>query len=252
MEPIPFLTINKQTLTLEQSLTYLRTAGELPRLLLEITRQYILEKEIQAFGIEEPISEVLEQIILEFRLKKKLTTPEVFQIWLTTQNLKYADFRRTIAFRVQLEALKTKVTELKLQDYFLEKKVLLDRIVLSRIVVENSELAQDLKEKVEQQGADFAQLAKQYSVVDDAVVGGVMGAVLRGQMPEPIYKATENVQQGQFVGPLEIEGRYCLLKIEQLLPATLEGELKHELENRLFDKWLKEKLREVNVRAADL
>ncbi len=247
MESVPFVTINDQTLTLEQSLDYLRMAGELPKILVDITRQYLLEQEISVLEIEEPNSEVLEQLILEFRLKQKLTTSELFQLWLVSQNLKYADFRRSIAFRLQVEALKTKVAAPKVQDYFLQRKALLDRIVLSRIVVESAEMAQDLKEKVEQYDADFTQLAKQYACVDDSVVGGVVGAVMRGQIPKPIYEATENAQQGQIVGPIEIEGRYCLLKIEQLLPAKLEGEIKQELENHIFDQWLKEKMKEVKM-----
>jgi parvulin-like peptidyl-prolyl isomerase len=75
-----------------------------------------------------------------------------------------------------------------------------------------------------------------------------MGPVIRAQMPEMIRKATENAQVGQIIGPLQIEGRYCLLKVEQLLPASLEGALKRDLENLLFEEWLKEKLQNMNVK----
>jgi parvulin-like peptidyl-prolyl isomerase len=242
-----FLSIDGVTLSLEQSLGYLRTAGKLSTVVLEIAQQYLLENEIKALDISEPEADIVEQFILEFRLQQQLTSPESFQKWLLTNGITYADFKQQVSFRIKQENLKEKVTALKVEKYFVQNKEGLDRVVLSRIVVEHPEMAQDLKAQLER-GADFVQLAKQYSTVDDAVVGGVMGPVIRAQMPEMVRKATENAQVGQIIGPLQIEGRYCLLKVEQLLPASLEGALKRDLENLLFEKWLKEKLQNMNVK----
>src|SRR4028119_910666 len=243
-----FLSIDGVTLSLEQSLGYLRTAGKLSTVVLEIAQQYLLENEIKALEISEPEADIVEQFILEFRLQQQLTSPESFQKWLLTNGINYADFKQQVSFRIKQENLKEKVTELKVQKYFVQNKENLDRVVLSRIVVQHPEIAQDLKAQLVDRGADFAQLAKQYSTVDDAVVGGVMGPVIRAQMPEMVRKATENAQVGQIIGPLQIEGRYCLLKVEQLLPASLEGALKRDLENLLFEEWLKEKLQNMNVK----
>jgi parvulin-like peptidyl-prolyl isomerase len=247
MESNTFLTINNQPLSLEQSISHLRTAGKLHTVLIEIAQQYLLEEEVQAWAIPEAEPETVEQFILEFRLQQQLTTPEIFQTWLSTNGISYADLKHQIAFRIKQENLKEKVTAPKVQEYFAKNKEALDRVVLSRIVVDHPEVAQDLKEQVELQGADFTQLAKKHSMVDDAVVGGVMGPIIRSQMPEIIRKATENAQPGQIIGPIKIEGRYCLLKVEQLLPASLEGSLKRDLETHLFEEWLKEKLQSINV-----
>lgn len=242
-----FLTIDGVTLSLEQSLVHLRTAGKLSTVVLEIAQQYLLENEIKALEIPEPEADIVEQFILEFRLQQQLTSPESFQKWLLINGINYADFKHQISFRIKQEKLKEKVTEPKVHEYFAKNKESLDRVVLSRIVVDHPEVAQDLKEQVEQQGADFTQLAKKHSMVDDAVVGGVMGPIIRSQMPQIIREATENAQLGQIIGPVKIEGRYCLLKVEQLLPAALEGSLKRDLETHLSEEWLKEKLQSMNV-----
>jgi parvulin-like peptidyl-prolyl isomerase len=62
--------------------------------------------------------------------------------------------------------------------------------------------------------------------VDDAVVGGVMGAISREEMPDFIQAATLNVIPGQIIDPFEIDDLYYLLKVEEVLSATLAGELK--------------------------
>lgn len=249
LEPVQnlsFIEINGQPISFKQSLKYLQTAGKFQTVIREIAQQYVLEQEIQAMGISAPSTEMIEQFILEFRLQQQLTSPEQFQIWLAANGIGYTDFRQQVNFRLQQEELKKKVVTPQLQKYFDQQKNNLDRLVLARIVVEQSQQAEELQHRLEQ-GEDFSQLAKQYSVVDDAVVGGAMGPVIRGQMPEVIRQATESAIAGQIVGPLKIDDRCCLLKIEQLLPAVLEDALKRDLEEHLFQRWLTEKLQQMTV-----
>jgi hypothetical protein len=53
--------------------------------------------------------------------------------------------------------------------------------------------------------------------VDDTVVGGVMGAISREEMPNSIQAATLaatlNVIAGQIIDPFEIDDLYWLLKV---------------------------------------
>jgi hypothetical protein len=47
---------------------------------------------------------------------------------------------------------------------------------------------------------------------------------------------------------LEIDGRYALLRVEQFIPASLEGSLKHELQEQLFEQWLEEKAQKLTIK----
>lgn len=244
MNPTLFTTINGHCLTLDQSLGYLKKAGKIQPFLLEIAQQYLLQQEIE--NLPEPTNAEIEQISMEVRLQQQLIKPETFQQWLTTNKITYDEFRNQIIYRLKLEKLKNQIADPKLQTTFEEQKPLLDRAVLSRIVVDTPDLAQNLKTHLED-GADFNQLAKQHSVVDDAVVGGVMGPVSYGQMPPVIRENIGDAQAGQIVGPLQIDSRYCLLKVEKILPATLDEPLKKQLENKIFEQWLTEKLQSTNI-----
>ena len=247
MENLIFVTINEQPLSLQESLQHLKKAGKLNIVLLEIAQQNLLEREIQAREISEPTAEMVEQFLLEFRLQQQLTSPEAFQLWLLKNGTSYTEFKQQVSFRIQQEELKASITADEVQNYFDQRKADLERVVFSRIVVDSIDTAQRLKEKVEQ-GADFSQLAKEHSIVDDAIVGGVMAPIIRSQMPEVIRGATRLAQPGQLIGPIEIEQRYCLLKVEQSLPATLEGSLKSEIEEQIFQQWLTDKLQQVVIR----
>jgi hypothetical protein len=74
--------------------------------------------------------------------------------------MNFADSSASVAFRLKLDQLKAQVREPKLDEYFTQNQRLLEQVVFSRMVVDNSNLAQDLRQQVEQNGADFNQLAK--------------------------------------------------------------------------------------------
>ena len=140
------------------------------------------------------------------------------------------------------------VTEEKLQEYFIERKIFLDRVVLSRIIVDNRELAEELQAQIEE-GASFEQLAKEYSLADDKMVNGMMGPVSRGTMPDILRASVDVASPGELVGPIKLEERYGLFRVEQFLSASLEDtQLKQALQNELFEKWLAEKIQKLTVK----
>ncbi len=121
-------------------------------------------------------------------------------------------------------------------------------MVLSRIIVAEQELAEEIHIQIEE-GGNFEQLAKEYSIADDRVVNGMMGPVSRGTMPDILRASVDEASPGKTVGPIELEGRWGLFRIEQFLPATLEdNQLKQSLQNDLFEKWLAEKIQKLTVR----
>jgi parvulin-like peptidyl-prolyl isomerase len=54
-------------------------------------------------------------------------------------------------------------------------------------------------------------------------------------------------QPGELVGPLAIGERWYLFRVERVVPAVLEGKLKQELQNQLFEKWLVDKVQTMQV-----
>lgn len=140
------------------------------------------------------------------------------------------------------------MTESKLPEYFIERKIYLDRVVLSRILVDSRELAEELQTQIEE-GASFEQLAKEYSLADERVFNGMMGPISRGTIPDSLRAAVDATVPGKLINPIEIEGRFALFRLEQILPASLEDpQLKQSLQNELFEKWLGEKIQNLTVK----
>ncbi|MBD2776836.1 peptidylprolyl isomerase [Iningainema tapete] len=248
METLPFLTVDDQPLSWQRAVKYLQTSGKLGQFVGEILRQYTIEQEIQTREDIDISPALTEQAIIDFRLKNQLTDPQQFQEWLKNNGTDYATFHNSVNLNFKIEKLKEVITQPKLPEYFIERKIYLDRVVVSRIIVNNRELAEELHAQIEE-GASFEQLAREYSLAQDKIVNGMMGPISRGTMPDKLRAAIDVANPGDLVGPIEIEESYGLFRLEQFLSASLEDtQLKQALENELFEKWLAEKIQKLTVK----
>ncbi len=248
MESSPFLTVNDQGIALAEVVKYLQISGKLGNFIGDILRQHVIVQEINTRTDIEISSALIEQTIIDFRLKNQLTDPQKFQEWLISNSTDYTTFHTSITFSFQLEKLKALVTESKLPEYFIERKIYLDRVILSRILVDSRELAEELQTQIEE-GSSFEQLAKEYSLADERVFNGMMGPISRGTIPDVLRAAVDATTPGKLINPIDIEGRFALFRLEQILPASLEDpQLQQSLKNELFEKWLGDKIQDLTVR----
>ena len=248
MESKALLIVDEQPLPLRQCLQYLQAGGKLQGFIGDILRQYVLERELTTRDDLEISSSVTEQAMIDFRLQQKLTDAKAFDEWLNRNGTNREQFHTQIVNSFKLEKLKGQIAEARLQEYFIERKVFLDRVVLSRIVVGSQELAEELHTQIVE-GASFEQLAREHSTADERLANGMMGPVSRGTMPDVLRAAIDSVEPGQLVGPVEMENLWAIFRVEQLLPATLEdAQLKQNLQNELFERWLSEKIQSMTVK----
>lgn len=244
----PFITIDDQPIYAGQVLRYLQATGKLDAFIGDIVRQFVLERELKNQTELTVNSASVEQAIIDFRLQNELTDAERFQEWLTENGMTYDGFHGQVTTNFKLKAIRDNVTEPKLQEHFIERKVFLDRVILSRIIVMDKELADELHSQL-QDGASFEQLAREYSITDDKVMNGMVGPVSRGSMPDILRSAVDLAKVGDVVGPLGLEGRWGLFRVEEVLPATLDDpQLKQTLQDELFEQWLAEKMQQLPIK----
>jgi parvulin-like peptidyl-prolyl isomerase len=248
MDSKALLIVDDQPLSLRQCLRYLQATGKLQGFIGDILRQYVLEREIETRTDLDVPSALVEQAVVDFRLQNQLTDAKAFQDWLIRNGTNYELFHNQITNSFKLEKLKAQIVEARLQEYFIERKLVLDRVVISRIVVDSKELAEELHSQISE-GASFEQLAQEYSKADERIANGMMGAVSRGTMPDVLRAAIDSAHPGDLVGPMQIENYWAIFRVEQFIPATLEdNQLKQALQNELFERWIAEKIQTMTVK----
>lgn len=245
----PFLTIDDIPVSLAQAVRYLQMGRKFDGFIGEILRQFVIERELKEQDELETNVSMVEQAVVDFRIEQNLTDSRQFQQWLSANGLTYETFRDQVAYGFQYRTLKERVTAPRLQEYFIERKIYLDRVVLSRIIVDNQELADELKTQIQEGTATFEQLARDYSLTDDRIVNGMVGPVSRGSMPDELRASVDQASIGDVVGPMGMEGRWGLFRIEKVINASLEDEqVQNALRDELFEQWVAQKIETLPIK----
>jgi parvulin-like peptidyl-prolyl isomerase len=248
VQPTPVVTVNGESISWKQVLGYLQIFGRLQPFVQEIVVQHIIYQELQARGnLEITLAEV-EQAVIDFRLQQRLADPDNFQQWLSGRGIDYPVFQSRVALGVKLEKLTAQLSEPKLEKYFEEKKGDLEELELCCLIMSQKSLAEELREKIVGSEISFEQIVQEYILIGGAEVNVLRGKHRRNKLPAELREAMESGSVGEIAGPLPVGDRWALFRIEGIVPAVLEGQIKRELEYQIFQQWLADKLKTLTVK----
>jgi len=242
------LAIANHPISFQQALKSLRTSGKLSLFLEEIATQYLLEQEFQQRSDLEIQASVIEEAIATFQQQNGLTELQNFQSWLRNKGWDESIFREQITLSLKLEKFKVQLAQPQLSQYFIENKLLLDQVVLSRIVVASQDLAKELKIQIVEEGGSFERLAQTYSQSEDGAMNGMMGTVSRLQIQQTIAIDVYTAEVGEIIGPIACnDDCWCLIRVEKMLPATLDYAITQQLQDEIFQQWLSNKMQSLVI-----
>lgn len=190
----------------------------------------------------------LQQAADDFRAAHNLHTAEATVRWLEQRRLTFEDWERLIEHDVVKCKLREALTADKVEQHFMENKLLFDSAAISRLVVADEDVARELRAQIVEDGADFHALARQYSVdASTKLAGGYSGLIGRAEMEAAVEAAVFGAQPGKVVGPLKTDDGWQLIKIEAIHVPVLDDSLRETIKSLLFDEWLGERRRKARV-----
>jgi parvulin-like peptidyl-prolyl isomerase len=135
------------------------------------------------------------------------------------------------------------------EQYFAEHRTAFDSAVIERIEVKEEAVAGELAVELEEEEASFEELARRCSVdAETARRGGFVGTVHRGELPAALTPAVFGARAGQIVGPLQVDGRWVLVRVIAVEAAVLDALTRQQIEERLYRDWLSAARALVDVR----
>lgn len=246
----PFLTIGDDSISLKTSLGYLQAFGRLRPLVQELVTQHLLVQEIQKRDDLNISSAEFEQAIIDFRLQQNLTNAEIFQKWLTQEGMDYAAFQNRVLLGFKLDKLRTQIAEPQLEEYFQEQQSSLEQVELKCLIFNQKELAEKIKNQILENQTTLEQVTKEYSTLNTTEVKVIRGISRRQNIAPEIRQVITSAKVGELVGVVGIIDKWCLFKIEQIIPAVLDKQAQREIENQILQEWLAEKMQNLPVNFA--
>ncbi len=247
-ESAPLVILDGEALSIGQAFAYLRLFGQLQPFIRDLLNYHVLQKEMQANPALVVTTDELGQTLLDFRITQNLTDPSQFGEWLNRQGLDYATFESQVIVGLKLEKLKQHILEAQFPDYFAEHGQDFDQVEISYIVAAREDLAHDIKGRLDS-GTSFEQIGYDYPLDADQTVVVKRDLLRRHKLREEIKAAiAEGVQPGTLVGPVVMGQRWCIFRLNQIIPAVQDDEaIKQELKAIFFNHWMAEKIAQVQV-----
>ncbi|WP_051585945.1 peptidylprolyl isomerase [Caldanaerobius polysaccharolyticus] len=130
------------------------------------------------------------------------------------------------------------VTEQEEKKYYDEHKLEFkpDTVTASHILVSDKKTADEIEQKLKK-GADFAQLAKQYSIdTQTKDKGGDLGTFTYGTMDPTFEKAAFALKPGEISQPVETQFGYHIIKVtdKKIQPQKTFDQVKGEIKDKLL------------------
>lgn len=124
----------------------------------------------------------------------------------------------------------------RVEPYMLERRSDLEQVVFSMIRVRNQGTAEELYLRLIDDGADFGELAKQFSSGEERLTHGLVGPMPISQAHPKIRAVLNSLAVGDLHPPLLLDQAILILRLEHRQPASLTDATRSQLLNELFQQ----------------
>jgi foldase protein PrsA len=226
-------------LTLREFLYSLKLQLQLPELLEKALQEKLVLERARTEEVA-ATDEELQQAADAFRQANQLFRAEETEQWLAEHFLTLKDFETRLERDVIRRKLANKVVPPHhIERHFAETRTEHDRAKLSHLLVEREGVAAELLSQIQDEGSDFADLARKYSIdAGSRGAGGSLGVVERKSLPPAVESAVFTARGGDLVGPVKSEHGYHLIRVEEIHLGTLNEETAERVREELFAEWL--------------
>lgn len=240
------------TLSLRQVLQHLKRRGQLWHLLLGCLADELLLHECGQARLTASTEE-LQQAANRFRHRQGLTTAEQTNQWLAREGLTVDDFEAGLERELLVEKFKDHLVAQQAAGHFAGNRERYGRAQLRQVIVASDGVARELLARINDEGCDFADLAREHSL-DNAgrQTGGSIGVVPRHALPVAMGDAVFAAKIGAVVGPFATQQGVHLLLVEALHEPVLDAETAAAIRGELFDRWLTEQMKAVRIDLSSL
>ena len=234
-------------ITQEDILQQVKLTGKMPELIEGIVAGKIIKDAAAEMDITVETEE-LQEAADKFRLMKKLASAEATWKWLEEQGLSLDEFEDMIHNVAISSKLAAHLFGEKLEPYFFEHKLDYTGVVMYEVILEDEDVAMELFYAIQEKEMSFSDVAHKY--IQDTELrrqGGYKGVVNRKKMKPEVSAAVFAAQPPQLLKPIVTSRGVHLIFLEEIIEPKLDNLLRWQIGCQLFDEWLKQRSKEVEV-----
>lgn len=232
--------IGQQTISSEDVIPLLQKFQLLPKFFQECLIDQVLS-EIALTDEEEA------HAVHDFCVKHKLEEPDAQKLWMDHFKMTAEQMKDYAIRAVKWQKFKTETWGKKVESLFLTQKQQFDQVVYSLVRLDSPEIAQELYFRLQENEQSFAAIATEYSKGPEAQTGGLIGPIEVTKLHSKLAQMLLTCEPGKIQPPIRVDQWIVILKLERMIPATLNDGLRERLMEQQFQEWLRLQLETVQL-----
>lgn len=215
--------------------------------LKELSRRVLLESEFAERAIE---ADDREKLFEAFCTNGNLNTEEKIERFLQNTRTRRDELQERLLYQNKIDKLKAQLFPFeRIREVFLATKPLHDQISFSMISVDTPEKAKDIYEELINHNRDFSELARIYSVADNARNGGMVGPLPMGNLSLEMRRILSGLKLGEISEPFSLDSKhFMLVQVNAIKTHQLSSVIEMTIRTELFEQWLEQKASEWSLK----
>jgi len=171
-----------------------------------------------------------------YRQRHNLTSPEDVQRHCKEHGFNQDQFQWQV--QLQEKILRTSKNKFarKAELHYLTRKEKFDRISYSQLIVNDQHLAQELFLRLNENEANFVELAKELSSNTGRRPQWQVGPIVMGRVPKPLAKPLQSITPGTLLEPINVQGMWVVARLDQYQPTEFDENMEQQMCLELFQE----------------
>ncbi len=177
-----------------------------------------------------------------FLKNNKINSKDSLNDWLNDNGLDDKRLDLMLFEKLQIEKLKKEMFEAKVEQIYIDRKPLLDKVMYSALRVKDRSQAEELFIQIEEKESTFSDLVSQYSVGSEKEFNGILGPIEFGKIDPLLRERLRASNNGQLWPPFEFKNNWVIIRHEKFVPSKLDQNMKLRIMNTLYEEWINKKV----------
>lgn len=242
--------VNQNVLQVDTAIACLDFIWEEGRTIERLVNVCLIQEELERSPLELTDAE-LQAAMDRFRASKGLFKVEDTQRWLEQHGMTQEKLERYVAEKAIVPKLRDRLVAGQVDAYFAEHRADFDTLHIARLELADEAQARQLASQLRAGELSFAAAAERV-FLDSAQQGqpaqtAVFATIERRSAEPALREALFTAERGQWLGPIPVDARHCLVRVLQFAPAELDGRTIAAIKETLFDAWLTRQRRAARI-----
>ncbi len=229
----------QEEISFEQALHGLVEVGMENVLVNELGKALLYQKNFEIYQVPKPEKARIRELVQEFLTLNKIKDHDALGDWLKDKQQSRQALMKRLVYQEQLQLLKRLVIPGNMiQDEFLKRKHQMDWVLFGLLQVAQETLIWELYYQIKDDGQDFEQLARQYSILPGAAYGGLEEPAQVDSLNPDLKQRLMTLKSGEITEPFTLDGRnYNIARLMRVHSTQLTPQLEARMREELFAEW---------------